>query len=141
MRPSSRALTDVLRDLLATRDGATYFAERIWGVNLRYDLGDTHPLVGRSCPDFEIDGIRTGAMLRDGSGVLLDFDRSLSSLAGRWGDRVTYVAGAAKDRLGLSAVLVRPDGFVAYASDATPDPEAVTRAAARWFMLHRVIVR
>ena len=38
----------------------------------------------------------------------------------------------AKDRLGLRALLVRPDGFVAWASDTTPDPEEVTRAAARW---------
>jgi 2-polyprenyl-6-methoxyphenol hydroxylase-like FAD-dependent oxidoreductase len=53
MRPSrnSRALEAILRDLIDTRDGATYFAERVWGVSLRYDLGNEHPLVGRSCPD------------------------------------------------------------------------------------------
>ncbi|WP_368666216.1 MULTISPECIES: hypothetical protein [Corallococcus] len=38
-----------------------------------------------------------------------------------------------RNRLGLSAVLVRPDGFVAWASDTTPSPEELTRAAARWF--------
>jgi 2-polyprenyl-6-methoxyphenol hydroxylase-like FAD-dependent oxidoreductase len=134
MRPSSRALQAVMRDLIETRDGATYFAERVWGVSLRYDLGAAHPLVGRSCPDFELaDGTRLGTLLRAGNGVLLDFERQLPALDGRWGDRVRYVAGDAKDRLGLSAVLVRPDGFVAWASDATADPEDVTRAAARWF--------
>jgi 2-polyprenyl-6-methoxyphenol hydroxylase-like FAD-dependent oxidoreductase len=46
--PSSRALADILRDLVETRDGASYFAERVWGVSLRYDLGSAHPLVGRS---------------------------------------------------------------------------------------------
>ena len=35
MRPSSHALAAVLRDPIATRDGATYFAERVWGVSLR----------------------------------------------------------------------------------------------------------
>src|SRR5689334_9073468 len=54
MRPSrsSRALGAIVRDLISTRDGATYFAERAWGVSLRYDLGSDHPLVGRSAPDF-----------------------------------------------------------------------------------------
>lgn len=138
MRPDrqSRALQAILRDLIDTRDGATYFAERVWGVSLRYDLGDVHPLVGRSCPDFELeDGTRLGTLLRDGKGLLLDFGRqaSLQALDGLWGDQVRYVAGDAKDRLGLRALLVRPDGFVAWASDTTPSPEEVTRSAARWF--------
>ena len=92
--------------------------------------------MGRSCPDFELeDGTRLGTLLRDGNGLLLDFGRqaSLQALDGLWGDRVRYVASDAKDRLGLSALLVRPDGFVAWASDTTPSPEEVTRAAARWF--------
>jgi 2-polyprenyl-6-methoxyphenol hydroxylase-like FAD-dependent oxidoreductase len=138
MRPDrrSRALQGVVRDLIETRDGATYFAERVWGVNLRYDLGEAHPLVGRSCPDFELgDGTRLGTLLRDGNGLLLDFDRQapLQTLDDRWGDRVRYVVTDARDRLGLSALLVRPDGFVAWASDTTPIPEEVTRAATRWF--------
>jgi 2-polyprenyl-6-methoxyphenol hydroxylase-like FAD-dependent oxidoreductase len=136
MRPSSRALQGVVRDLIDTRDGATYFAERIWGVSLRYDLGEEHPLAGRTCPDFELeDGTRLGAVLRDGHGLLLDFGgrASLKALDGVWGDRVRYVTSEPKDRLGLRALLVRPDGFVAWASDATPSPEEVTRAAARWF--------
>jgi 2-polyprenyl-6-methoxyphenol hydroxylase-like FAD-dependent oxidoreductase len=138
MRPNqhARALEAILRDLIDTRDGATYFAERLWGVSLRYDLGAAHPLVGRSCPDFELeDGTRLGALLRDGSGLLLDFggQASLKALDGVWGNRVRYVASDAKERLGLSAVLVRPDGFVAWASDTTASPEEVTRAAARCF--------
>jgi 2-polyprenyl-6-methoxyphenol hydroxylase-like FAD-dependent oxidoreductase len=138
MKPNrhSRAIEAIVRDLINTRDGATYFAERVWGVSLRYDLAADHPLVGRSCPDFELDdGTRVGTRLRDGNGLLLDFGRPapLQPLDGRWGDRVSYVASSAKDRLGLSAVLVRPDGFVAWASDTTPSPDDVTPAAARWF--------
>jgi 2-polyprenyl-6-methoxyphenol hydroxylase-like FAD-dependent oxidoreductase len=137
MRPQSRALEAIVRDLIGTRDGATYFAERVWGVSLRYDLGDEHPLVGRSCPDFELeDGTRIGTLLRDGNGLLLDFGAlaSLQALDGLWGERVRYAAVDAKDRLGLSALLVRPDGFVAWASDTTPNPDEVLRAAARWFV-------
>ncbi|MCP3099425.1 FAD-dependent monooxygenase [Myxococcus sp. K15C18031901] len=139
MRPSphSRALEAIVRDLIETRDGATYFAERLWGVSLRYDLGGEHPLVGRSCPDFEWeDGTRLGTWLRAGTGLLLDFGRqaSLQTLDGHWGDQVRHVASDVRERLGLSALLVRPDGFVAWASDTTPNPEDITRAAERWFV-------
>jgi len=134
--PHSRALASIIRDLIATRDGATYFAERVWGVSLRYELGAEHPLLGRSCPDFELaDGTRVGTRLRAGKGLLLDFGTpaSLPALSGHWGDEVEYVAGEVKDRLGLQALLVRPDGFVAWASDTTPDLDEVRRAAAKWF--------
>jgi len=48
MRPSrsTRALEAIIRDLIETRDGATYFAERVWGISLRYELGGNDPLVG-----------------------------------------------------------------------------------------------
>jgi 2-polyprenyl-6-methoxyphenol hydroxylase-like FAD-dependent oxidoreductase len=138
MRPSrsSRALEAIIRDLIETRDGATYFAERVWGVSLRYDLGGNHPLVGRSAPDFErVDGTKLGELLRNGKGLLLDFDprAPLRALASGWTDRITYVAGDVKDRLGSSAVLVRPDGFVAWAGEAGFSDEDVARAASQWF--------
>lgn len=138
MRPSrsSRALEAIIRDLIDTRDGATYFAERVWGVSLRYDLGGGHKLVGHSAPDFKlVDGTRLGERLRNGRGLLLDFDAHppLQALASRWSGRITYVAGDARDRLGLSAVLVRPDGFVAWAAEAVPDFEKAAQAASRWF--------
>lgn len=134
--PSTRALEAIVRDLIDTRDGATYFAERVWGVGLRYDLGDSHPLVGRSAPDFELtDGTRLGERLRNGKGLLLDFDADarLHALAQRWSERIAYVASDAEDRLGVSAVLVRPDGFVAWAGERAADHERAAQAAARWF--------
>lgn len=134
--PSTRALADIVRDLIDTRDGATYFAGRVWGVSLRCDLGDSHPLVGRSAPDFMLaDGRTLGQWMRTGRGLLLDFDAQSQrrALASRWGDRIAYLAGDADDRLGLSAVLVRPDGVVAWASDAAADLALATDAASRWF--------
>ncbi|MDK4740227.1 FAD-dependent monooxygenase (plasmid) [Rhizobium sp. CB3060] len=138
MRPtqSSRALEAIIRDLIDTHDGATYFAERVWGVSLRYDLASLHPLIGRSVPDFELtDGTTLGELLRKGQGILLDFDlRSpLRALASRWRGRITYIASDVRDRLGLSAVLVRPDGVVAWAADAAPNLEQAAEAASRWF--------
>ncbi|MEO5756451.1 MAG: FAD-dependent monooxygenase, partial [Mesorhizobium sp.] len=138
MRPSrsSRALEAIVRDLIDTRDGATYFAERVWGVSLRYDLGGGHPLVGRSAPDFELaDGTKLGDLLKTGKGLLLDFDARapLQTLATRRSGQIAYVASDVMDRLGLSAVLLRPDGVVAWAAEADPDLEDAARAAARWF--------
>jgi hypothetical protein len=144
MRPSrsSRALESIVRDLIDTRDGATYFAERVWGISLRYDLGGSHPLMGRSVPDFELsDGTKVGECLRTGKGLLLDFDSQspLQALASGWSDRMTYVASDVKDRLSLSAVLVRPDGIVAWASEVAPDQEELSLTASRWFGLPRGI--
>ncbi|MCC8973034.1 FAD-dependent monooxygenase [Bradyrhizobium brasilense] len=138
MRPSrsSRALEAIIRDLIATSDGATYFAERVWGVTLRYDLGSNHPLAGRSAPDFELAcGTKLGELLRNGRGVLLDFDphSPLRALADRWRGRIGYVASDARDRLGLSAVLVRPDGFVAWAADTAPHLDEAAQVMSRWF--------
>lgn len=137
MRPSrsSRALEAIIRDLIETRDGATYFAERVWGVGLGYDLGDGHPLVGRSAPDFGLgDGTRLNEHLRAGQGLLLDFEGggSLRALGDRWSDRICHIASTAVDRLGLRALLVRPDGIVAWAGD-TADGDGAAQAAVQWF--------
>ncbi len=134
--PSSRALEAIIRDLIDTRDGATYFAERVWGISLRYDLGGGHPLVGRSAPNFELaDGTKLGELLRKGKGLFLDFDArsALRAFASRWNGRIPYVASDVKDRLGLSAVLLRPDGFVAWAGEAAFNQEEAFQAASRWF--------
>ncbi|MGH8082086.1 MAG: FAD-dependent oxidoreductase, partial [Lysobacter sp.] len=70
-----------------------------------------------------------------GKGLLLNFDAdaSLRALAQRWNGRIAYVASDAKERLGLSAVLVRPDGVVAWAGESAIDQEAAALAASRWF--------
>ena len=134
--PQARALEGLVRDLAGTRDGATYFAGQLWGVALRHDLGGGHPLVGRSAPDFEFaDGRRLATHLRDGAGVLVDFGGSPALRQGvaPWAPRVRHVTGEATDRLGLAALLVRPDGIVAWATDDPPTPADMADAATRWF--------
>lgn len=138
MRPSpgTRALAAIIRDLVETGDGATYFAERVWGLSLRYELGGDHPLIGRSVPDFSLaNGQRTGELLRSGRGLLLEFGvlSLLGAVPRQWNDRITHLLCEADDSLGLSAVLIRPDGIVAWATDATPDTDEFARAARRWF--------
>jgi len=138
MQPSlqARALQAIFRDLLATRDGATYIAGRVWGVFTRYPLGEGQPLVGHSAPNFELaDGTTVDEHLRAGRGLLLDFENTTSrqALASACGSRLKYVSGRAKEPLGLSAVLLRPDGFVAWATDHRADDEGLHRAVARWF--------
>ena len=135
--PHARALHAVFRDLMNTRDGATYIAGRAWGAFTHYNLGGDHPLVGRSVPNFEFeDGANVGELMHNGQGLLLDFEMnaSLQSLASEYGDRIKYISGCPKDRLAVSAVLTRPDGIIAWASDNTPDCRELQKAAARWFV-------
>jgi 2-polyprenyl-6-methoxyphenol hydroxylase-like FAD-dependent oxidoreductase len=138
MRPGShaQALQGVVRDLLGTRDGTTYVFDRVSGSSIRYDLGGEHPLVGRNAPEFRLDdGTHLGDLVRDGQGAVLDFsvDQRLRGPATGWGSRVRYAAGRAGNDLGCGAVLVRPDGIVAWAGDRDPDRESFERAAGRWF--------
>ena len=120
-----------------TRDGATYFAGRVWGVAMHYDLGAGHPLAGYSAPNVEFeDGTTIGECMRDGRAVLLDFgddaeNGTLADIASDYG--IKYVRAAAKDRFGLSAVLIRPDSIVAWATEGRPDYDELQNAAGRWF--------
>jgi FAD binding domain len=135
--PAARALNAIIRDLMDTRDGATYIAARVWGVFTHYDLGVDHPLAGHSVPNFEFkDGARIGELMHDGQAMLLDFDSnaSLKTLASEYGGRIKYVSGRAKEQLGLSAALIRPDGMIAWASENHPDYSELQNAAAHWLM-------
>jgi len=147
MRPDlrSRALGTVFDDLMNTTDGATYFAKRISGVWQRYDLGGGHELVGRSAPDLALDdGSRLADHLHDGCGVLLDLagDQALGEQAADWDGRVRVLHARSADCRELSAMLVRPDGYVAWAcgpadaSDRDSDrghDEALSAALTTWF--------
>ncbi len=134
--PSARALNAIFRELIATRDGATYFASRVWGIHTCYNIGNGHPLTGCSVPGFELeDGTRINELLHDGRGILLDFDANeyLKKIAGECDGLIKYIPGSAKDQLGLKSVLIRPDGIVAWASDQQQEEQAVTQSIAHWF--------
>ena len=137
MRPeaAARALNAVMRDLIATRDGATYVAGRVWGMHTHVDVGGEHPLAGRSVPDYVFDdGTTVAHALRGGGALLLDFtaDAALAAFAGHYGGRLRHVAGGVRERLGADALLVRPDGIVAWACAGRPDTAGLERAAVRW---------
>lgn len=138
--PHARALYAIVRDLMDTRDGATYFAGRVWGVPTHHTAGGGHPLVGRRTPNFRFeDGSTVDALMRDGAGLLLDFGRnaSLRTLASDYADRFAYVPGPAQEQFGLGAVLIRPDGVVAWAADDAPPCAELRKIADRWFGLVR----
>ncbi|MFJ3791364.1 FAD-dependent monooxygenase [Kitasatospora sp. NPDC090091] len=135
--PHGQAVQHVIRDLIGTRDGTTYVFLRASGATIRYDLGGEHPLVGRDAPDLRLaDGTRLADLMHDGRGVVLDFtaERSLHGPAARRERRLRYAAGPARNDLGLGAVLVRPDGTVAWATtDRRPGHTEFEQTVDRWF--------
>ncbi|KAI0889651.1 monooxygenase [Annulohypoxylon maeteangense] len=138
LRPDlyGKALRKIISDLIQTTDGNNLFMDRVWGLSMRYELGDEHPLVGSSVPDFElVDGDRLGPRLKSGKGLLLDFgaDERLEGLVGKYAGEVDYLSTSAKEQLGLSAMLVRPDGVVAWAAEGNTDVDAAKAAFERWF--------
>ncbi|WP_329259864.1 FAD-dependent monooxygenase [Actinoallomurus sp. NBC_01490] len=130
----TRALRAVVSDLLGTRDGATYYVKRISGLWQRYDLGNGHPLVGATMPDLRLDdGTRLSDHTHEGRALLVDLagnDR-LAALAKPYAGRLKLVR-AGSDGAGVSGLLVRPDGFVAWATDGAGDPAGLEAALTRW---------
>lgn len=152
LRPdqSSQALASLVQDLVNTSHGTTYLMNRIWGLSQRYDMSQSgdeqnqHPILGFSAPDFEfVDGAgRLGELLRSGRGLLVDLGHEdvhgseLSNLAKdeAWFPQVDYVGARAKDDLGVRALLVRPDGVVAWAAGKNSlELGEVKAALSRWF--------
>lgn len=73
-------------------------------------------------------------MLRDDRAILLDFsdDAPLAGVQRLFGDRLRYLAAEAKERFGLSAMFVRPNGIVAWATETVPDSNEARIAISRW---------
>jgi len=129
------AIAQIMRDLVNTSDGANYFIDRLWGLSQRYNLGDEHPLVGASAPDFEFaSGTRLANQMESGKGLLVDFtnNSSLAELAANWEMKLDCVNTQAKNNLGLKAMFVRPDGIVAWVAEHECDLVAAKTAFLRW---------
>ncbi|MEU7144671.1 FAD-dependent monooxygenase [Nocardia sp. NPDC046473] len=131
----SRELRAVMTELLATREAATYMFRKISGVLHRYDLGGGHERVGAPVPDLELsDGTRLGTHFIDGGAVLFDLADSaeLRAVAAPWSSRVRVVTAKTVHHGELTAMLVRPDGFVAWAADSG-GRDGLEAALTRWF--------
>ncbi|QEH97779.1 aromatic-ring hydroxylase C-terminal domain-containing protein [Gluconobacter thailandicus] len=112
-------------------------AERLWGSAVRHNAGDDHPLVGRSAPDFRLNnGTRLNEHLRREQALLLDFGGGscLHELAVRYQARLSYIGVDVNDGLRLCALLIRPDGFVVWASDQPSDCSEAEQALSQWLL-------
>ena len=133
-----------MTELLGMDEPRRRMAALITGLDIRYDLGDAHPLLGRRMPDVDLqtaDGpTRVFALLRDARPVLLDLGGPGRFDISPWADRVRLVDATHVGVLELPilgevtdapAVLIRPDGHVAWAGDVT-DP-SLPDALTTWF--------
>ncbi|ORW32563.1 FAD-dependent oxidoreductase [Mycobacterium paraense] len=133
--PEVAALRTLMGELFAIPDVARHMAKLLAGNDVRYDVGDDHPLSGRPVPPLTLDdGRRVEELLHDARPVLLDFGGGVGAAAREWADRVDVVEASVAERP-AAAMLLRPDGYVAWATDAFgADDEAGLRAALRrWF--------
>jgi 3-(3-hydroxy-phenyl)propionate hydroxylase len=146
LRPDegTKALRTNMSELLQMQEPRKRFAAMMSGLDIRYDLGDGHPLVGRRMPDLDLtsaDGpLRVFTLLRDARPVLLNLAEPGCLDITPWADRVRlvdakHVGEYEIPALGVvttpAAVLIRPDGHVAWAGDRTCPELRVALTA--WF--------
>ncbi len=139
-----QSLIDVVSELTSMDEPRKRLAGLVSGLDIRYDLGEGHPLLGRRMPDLDLvtaEGLlRAFELLHDGRPVLLDLGEPGGLDITAWGDRVRVVnasydgvwelpvIGAVTAPFG---VLVRPDGYVAWVGDGTDS--GLSGALTRWF--------
>ncbi|MFI1225228.1 MULTISPECIES: rifampin monooxygenase [unclassified Streptomyces] len=125
--PGAVALRELLSRLMEFEEVNAYVTGMITAVDVRYDFGEGHALLGRRLRDLTLKGGRLYDLTHDGRGLLLDATGGLS-VAG-WADRVDHVVDVA-DELDVPAVLLRPDGHVAWAGQ---EQAGLLDALPRWF--------
>ncbi|GAA1926130.1 FAD-dependent oxidoreductase [Streptantibioticus ferralitis] len=140
------ALRELFTELLGHRDTIQHLADLTAGTDVRYDMGvpDPHPAVGRFAPDLELHTptgtVRLAELTRSARPLLLDLTEDASAaraLADRR-DQISIITAQPQPTApAATALLLRPDCYVAWASDSPrPDPaelEALRAATQRWF--------
>jgi 2-polyprenyl-6-methoxyphenol hydroxylase-like FAD-dependent oxidoreductase len=140
----TEALRESVADLLSMDEPRRRFAAMMSGLDIHYDLGEGHPLLGRRMPDLDLataDGpMRVFTLLHDARPVLLDLGEPGGFDIRLWADRVRLVEAGYDGpwelpALGVvtapSAVVIRPDGYVAWVGDGTP--LGLADALTTWF--------
>ena len=138
------ALRDTMTELLSMDEPRKRFAGMMSGLDIPYDLGEGHPLLGRRMPDLDLvtpDGpLRVFTLLHDAKAVLLTLGDHGGFDIAPWADRVQPIDA---DHVGLwelpvlgavtapAAVLIRPDGHVAWVGDGTDT--GLRDALTTWF--------
>ena len=138
------ALRETIADLLKSEEPNKRYAAMMFGLDIHYDLGEGHPLLGRRMPDLDVvtaDGaLRVYTLLHDARAVLLNFGERGAFDVSRWADHVRLVDAKYSGAWELpaiggvappGAVLVRPDGYVAWVGNA--GPLGLTEALTKWF--------
>ncbi|MFE0339584.1 FAD-dependent monooxygenase, partial [Streptomyces sp. NPDC058955] len=133
-------LREVLGELVSYEEVARHLAAKVSGVEIRYDVGaGSHPWLGARLPALPLTvagrPTTSAALAARGRGVLLDLDDNpwLRRRAAPWSDRVDVVTAAPREPVphDTAAVLLRPDGYVAWAAPGSHDD--LPTALDRWF--------
>jgi hypothetical protein len=146
-RPDERteALRDTIAELLRADEPHRRFAAMMSGLDVHYDLGEGHPLLGRRMPDLDLvtanGPLRVFTLLHDARPVLLNLGDAGALDITPWADRVRsidaeYVGKWELPVLGAvtapTAVLIRPDGYVAWVGEDLTHP-GLPDALTTWF--------
>ena len=139
-----KALRDIMADLLGMDEPRKTFAAMMSGLDIHYDLGEGHKLLGRRMPDLDlstVDGpLRVFSLLHKARPVLLNFGEPGGFNITPWAERVQLVDAEYNGPWELpalgpvtapKAVLIRPDGHVAWIGDGTQ--AGLAEALATWF--------
>jgi bifunctional hydroxylase/dehydrase len=135
-------MRELMAELLSYADVQRHLVGMVTGLDIRYDVGCSgHPLAGRRMPNAGIAG-EVGVtpafeFLHAGRGVVFDLadDDAVRAAAAPWQDRVDIVTAASRPSgalEGVEAMLVRPDGYIAWIGSG-PEPEGLPEALTRWF--------
>ena len=125
--PNSRAVRRLVSELMDFEEVNRYLIEKITALGVRYDFGEGHELLGRRMRDVQLKRGRLYELTRGGRGLLLDQTGRLSVEG--WADRVDHVVDVSEE-LDVPAVLLRPDGHVAWAGE---DQRDLLSRLPQWF--------